>query len=361
MVSRAGRTRSPHRREYHSKRRFQILIILALSAVLALIELYSLSVNSFNVTMGEAWQAIVNRIHGVTPTTYIEKMVDYVVIEVNAPRAIAAIMIGTILAISGAVMQTLTHNPLSEPYTIGISSAAMFGVTISIALGICIVPGLDRDASSGINAFVFAMIPAAVILLATTARKLSPNMMILIGIGMMYVFSSMTTLIKFNANEEDLHEIYIWGLGTLSKIEWGDILPLTVAALFMFVGFTYLAKVLNVLTAGDNVCQTLGVNPFRVRVVSFVMVSFGVAIAVCYSGTIGFVGLVAPHITRLFTGNNNKLLIPVSALAGSLLIIVGDVIVRLIPGGLPAGVITAMIGSPLFLYFLFRQRRTSNF
>ena len=352
---------SPHRKEYHSQRKIQITVTLILAIVLILLEVYSLSVNSFKVTMGEAWNTVLNRIYGIEPVTYIDRMIDYVVIEVNAPRAIAAIMIGTILAISGAVMQTLTHNPLSEPYTIGISSAAMFGVTISIAMGISIVPGLDRDTSCGINAFVFALIPAIVILLATTARKLSPNMMILIGIGMMYVFTSITTLIKFNANEEDLHEIYIWGLGTLSKIDWGDILPLTIAALFVFIGFTYLARVMNVLTAGDNVCQSLGVNPFRVRVISFVMVSLGVAVAVCYSGTIGFVGLVAPHITRLFTGNNNRLLIPVSAMAGALLIIMGDIIVRLIPGGLPAGVITALIGSPLFLYFLFRQRRNATF
>lgn len=357
----AGRIRSVYRKEYHKRRGFQVAIIVALIVVLAVLEIYSLSVNSFEVSFKEALDAVANRIHGIEPSTYIDRMIDYVVIEVNAPRAIAAILIGTILAISGVVMQTLTHNPLSEPYTIGISSAAMFGVTISVALGVSIVPGLGKEAANGVNAFLFAMIPALVIVMATTARKLSPNMMILIGIGMMYVFSSITTLIKFNADEEALQEIYIWSIGTLSKIGWEDILPLTVACLFIFFGFTYLAKTLNVLMAGDKVCQSLGVNPFLIRVISFVMVSFGVAIAVCYSGTIGFVGLVAPHITRLFTGNNNRLLIPVSALAGALLIILGDIVVRMLPGGLPAGVVTAIIGSPLFLYFLFKQRRNSAF
>ncbi len=353
--------RSVHRKEYFAKRGLQIAIIIALLGLLVFLELYSLSVNNFKVTFNEAWAAVYNRIKGIEPQTYIDRMIDYVVVEVNAPRAIAAILIGTVLAISGAVMQSVTHNPLSEPYTIGISSAALFGVTISIALGISLIPGLGKDASCAVNAFVFAMVPAVVIILATMARKLSPNMMILIGIGMMYVFSSITTLIKFNADEEDLQEIYIWSLGTLSKIGWEDILPLLVAALLLFFTFTFMGRTLNVLTSGDKVCQSLGVNPFLVRVVSFTLVSFGVAIVVCYSGTIGFVGLVAPHITRLFTGNNNKLLIPVSAIAGTLLILAGDIVVRLLPGGLPAGVITALIGSPLFLYFLYKQRQTRTF
>ena len=355
------RRRSVHRKEYFAKRKVQIIVILALLALLTFLEIYSLSVNNFKVSLSETWEAVYNRIMGIEPEGYINRMIDYVVIEVDAPRALGAILIGTILAVSGAVMQTITRNPLAEPYTIGISSAALFGVTLSIAMGISLIPGLEKDMATGVNAFIFAMIPAMVIVSVTTFKRLSPNMMILVGVGMMYMFSSVTTLIKFNANEEALHEIYAWGLGTMSKIGWDDILPLTITALFMILGFTFLAGKINVMMAGDKVCQSLGVNPVRMRIVCFTMVSFGVAVAVFYTGTIGFVGLVAPHITRLFTGNNNKLLIPVSAIAGSLLILVGDIIVRMLPGGLPAGVITAMIGSPLFLFFLFKQRKNSAF
>ena len=342
----------------------QLAIISVLLAVLAVLSVYSLSINNFPVSFSEAIQAIINRINGIVPdrnTDYIAWMIDQVVIEINSPRTIGAFMVGTILAVSGAVMQTITRNPLAEPYTIGISSAALFGVTLSIALGISIIPGLTRDLATGTNAMIFAMIPAMVILLITSIKKLSPNMMILVGIGMMYLFTSITTLIKFNANEEALHEIYAWSLGTMSKIGWEDVLPMAITALFMLLGFTFLAGRINVLMAGDKVCQSLGVNPVILRLICFTMVSLGVAIAVFYTGTIGFVGLVAPHITRLFTGNNNKLLIPVSALAGTLLILVGDVIVRMLPGGLPAGVITALIGSPLFLFFLFKQKKNSSF
>ena len=353
--------RSAHRDEYLSKRKMQICVVTILLAILAALIVYSLSVNSFKVTFEESIQVIINRINGVEPQTYIDKMIDYVVMEVDMPRAFGALAIGTILAISGAVMQTVTHNPLAEPYTIGISSAALFGVTISIALGMSVIPGLGKDAAIATNAFIFALIPALVIVLATTFRKLTPNMMVLIGIGMMYVFSAFTTLIKFNATEESLQEIYIWSIGTVGKIGWDELVPLSITAVLVIIGFYILSGRLNILMSGDKVCQSLGVNPFKLRIISFVLVSLGVAVCVCYSGTIGFVGLVAPHITRLFTGNNNKLLIPLSAISGALLILIGDIIVRMLPGGLPAGVITALIGSPLFLYFLFRQRANKNF
>lgn len=356
-----SRYRSPHRKEYHSKRLLRISITIALFIVLFTMLIYSLSVNNFKVTFEESITVIINRIKGVVPTTYIDKMIDYVVMEDNAPRAVAALEVGTILAISGAVMQTLTRNPLAEPYTIGISSAAMFGVTISVALGISLIPGLEKDVATGANAFIMAMIPAVAIVITTTFRRLSPNMMILIGIGMMYLFTSITTLIKFNASEEALQEIYIWSLGTLGKVSWESTIPLGLAAGFLFIFFLLVSKKINVIMAGDDICQTLGVNPFHLRIICFVVVSFGVAIAVRYTGTIGFVGLVAPHITRLFTGNDNRLLLPISALAGTLLISAGDIVVRMLPGGLPAGVITALIGSPLFLFFLFKQRRNNAF
>ena len=355
------RTRSVHRKEYHSRRKMQIAVVAALVAALVILEIYSLSVNNFKVTFMEAWDAIYNRIRGIEPMGYIDRMIDHVVIDVNLPRAVGALTVGTILAVCGAVMQTVTRNPLAEPYTIGISSAALFGVTISVALGLSIIPGLDKGAATGVNAFVFAMIPAMVIVAITTVRKLSPNMMVLVGVGMMYMFTAITTLIKFNASDEALHEIYMWSLGTLSKVGSGDMIPLIATALFVLIGFTFLANQINVLMSGDKVCQSLGVNPVVLRIICFVMVSLGVAVAVRYTGTIGFVGLVAPHITRLFTGNTNKLLIPLSALSGALLILVGDIIVRMLPGGLPCGVITALIGSPLFLYFLFKQRTNSAF
>lgn len=352
---------SENRKRYHQHRLKRIVISLALILAIFIIAVYSLCINDFPVSFEEAIKAISDRLNGIEPSTYIDRMIDNVVIEDNAPRAIAAVLIGIILAFSGAVMQTVTHNPLAEPYTIGISSAALFGVTLAIILGVSFVPGLSGNDAAMVNAFIFAMIPAMAIVTISSMKKISPNMMILVGIGMMYMFSAVTTFLKFNASEEDLQEIYIWGLGTFDMIGWDAIIPLLIAALMIFIGFMVLSGRINLLMAGDNVCQTLGVNPIQTRIVCFVLVSVGVAVAVCYTGTIGFVGLVAPHIARLITGNNNKILLPVSALTGTLLILVSETIVRTLPGGMPMGVITALIGSPIFLYFLFKQRRKSTF
>ncbi len=350
-----------YRRIYHQNRTKRIIISSVLLIALIVLAVYSLCINSFHVTFKEAWTAVLNRINGVTPTTYIDKMIDYVAIESNAPRAIAAILIGIILAISGTVMQTVTHNPLAEPYTIGISSAALFGVTIAIVLGTSVLPGAGGEFAVITNAFIFAMIPAIAIVTVSSFKKLSPNMMILVGIGMMYLFTAFTTFLKFNASEENLEEIYRWGLGTLSETGWDELGPMLIAAVAMLVCFTILANRINLLMAGDNTCHSLGHDPVKLRILCFVVVSLGVAVAVCFTGTIGFVGLVAPHIARLFVGNNNKILVPSSALIGALMIIISDIIVRSVPGGLPVGVMTALIGSPLFLYFLFRQRTKSTF
>lgn len=352
---------SKHRHEYHKKRPIRIAISVALIIFLFILAVYSLSINNYTITFEEAWTAVFNRLNGIEPPDYDAWMIDYVAIEVNAPRAFAAVFIGIILAVCGTVMQTVTHNPLAEPYTIGISSAALFGVTISLLFGFSVIPGLTENAAAGTTAFIFAMIPAMVIVSLSSFKKLSPNMMVLVGIGMMYLFSAMTTFLKFNASEEKLQEIYIWGLGTLSQTTWDELLPMGICAIALLGIFIVLAKDINVLMSGDVTCQSLGINPVRLRIVCFIVVTVGVAVAVCFTGTIGFVGLVAPHIARLFTGNNNKILIPASAIVGAILIMISDVIVRSLPGGLPAGVMTALIGSPLFLYFLFKQRRKSTF
>lgn len=346
---------------YHRKRPMRIFITLVLIVATIAIGIYSLCANDFDITFQEAWQAVWHRIVGIKPETYIDRMIDKIAIEYNAPRAFAAVFVGTTLAISGVVMQTVTHNPLAEPYTIGISSAALLGVTLSIVFGFSVIPGLTGDVAIASSAFLFALIPAMAIVAVSSFKKMSPNMMILIGIGMMYLFSSITTFIKFNASDEKLEKIYIWSLGTLSETTWQELVPMLIATLVVFFGFLILASRINVMMAGDKVCLSLGVNPVHLRIACFLLVSMGVAVMVCFTGTLGFVGLVAPHIARLFTGNNNKILIPVSAVIGSLLVLSGDVIVRSIPGGLPVGVVTALIGSPLFIFFLFRERKKRTF
>lgn len=346
--------------KYKAMNRRRAACALIITMVTALISIYSLSVSDFNITFTEAFTCLFNYIKGVPTSNYIEWIMTDIVINDNAPRTICGIAVGGSLAVSGAVIQSITRNPLTDPYTIGISSAAMFGVTIAVILGIEVLPAAMGDAAIIANAFVFSLIPSAVIIFVASFKKISPTMMILIGIALMYMFSAFTTFLKFNATDEALAEIFKWSLGTMAGTDWSSVAPVTLTFILLGVVMMILANRINVLSAGENMSTALGVDPVRLRVVCFIVVSIATAVAVCFTGTIGFVGLVAPHIARLFVGSNSKVLIPVSALIGALTILGADCIVRLLPGGLPVGVITALIGSPLFLYFLYRQRKTAT-
>jgi ABC-type Fe3+-siderophore transport system permease subunit len=352
---------SPEVKEYQRRAKKKLVWAAVFVVIIFLLSIYSLSVSTYTMSFAEAYQVLINHILGIEPTTITDIIRDKIVVGLTAPRTIAAVFVGGVLAVCGAVMQSITRNPLADPYTIGISSAALFGTSLTVALGISIIPFLGHDVAIASNAFVFALIPALAIVFVSSFKKMSPNMMILIGIGMMYLFTAATTFVKFNASEEALQEIYEWSLGTLSKINWDSILPLAVAFVMALLVFMMVSNRINVLSAGDNMSRSLGENPIRLRVVCFVIVSVTTAIAVCYTGTIGFVGLVAPHIARLFVGSDNKILIPVSAILGAIMISATDCLVRLLPGGLPCGVMTAMIGAPIFVFILYKQRKKAAF
>ncbi len=322
----------------------------------------SLSISRIDISFVQALQVVWNHLTGNVPSRaedYLAWWTDYVVVNDNAPRTICGVCVGIVLAVSGAVMQSITRNPLTDPYTIGISSAALFGVTVYIISGVCILPFLDGYPGQIANAFAFSLIPAFAIVAVSTFKKTSSTMMILIGIAVMYLFNAFTTFLKFNATEEDLQEIYEWSLGTLTPAGWTAVGPLIAASALTVAVMFLMSNRINVIALGDKEAISLGESPVRVRIACLVTISVATAVAVCFTGTIGFVGLVAPHIARLFVGSNAKALIPASALIGALMVVGSDCLVRMLPTVLPVGVITALIGSPLFLYFLYMQRKKS--
>ncbi len=360
----AALTGSSMKSWYMRRRTIALTSLILSAAVVFVVAVWSISVSQLNLGFERTWNIVINALSGATydkKTQYLDWYYSKYVIRDLAPRVVMAVGVGGILAVCGAMMQSVTRNPLTDPYTIGISSAALLGVTISIAYGICIIPFIDGDYGEIANAFVFSLIPAFVILAVSSFKKLSPTMMVLIGIGMMYVFTAFSTLIKFNATEESLKQIYEWGLGTLVKANWDNTQLVLIVLVFLTVCTLFISKKMNILSAGDKISQSLGVNASRLRIICFTLVSFAVAVVVCFTGTIGFVGLVAPHIARLLVGNDNARLIPASVVTGALMMILSDVVVRVIPGGLPVGVMTAILGSPLFLIILVKMRRQSNF
>ena len=332
-------------------------IIIALTVVTVII---SISISQYPIGFFEAFHILVNHLNGEVGTQYADWLKDQIIWDRNLPRAIGGVAVGATLGVGGAVMQSIIKNPLADPYTTGISSGAMFGVTVCIVLGISFVPFAGGDLAQIINAFVFSLIPAAVIIFVSTFKKMSPTMMVLIGIGVMYVFTASTTLLKFTASDETIDEIYRWGVGSIGKITWENLPLLLGAMIFIITVSMFLSKSINILSSKDESALSLGVNPSKMRLICLIVVSVSTAMAVCFTGTIGFVGLVSPHIARMTVGSNVRYLIPCSAAVGGFMLIAADCIARNAgTTGLPVGVITALIGSPLFLYFLIRQKKSA--
>ncbi len=344
---------------YIRKNRRKVIFALAMIIPAVAVAVYSISVTYYTMSFMEAMQAVIDHINGVTPADYRHEILDYLAYELLTPRAIVAVLVGVILAIGGAVMQSSIGNPLADSYTTGISSGALFGVTVAITLNLTLFPD-NPELGKVTNAFLFALIPTAVIILFCTKGRSSPMKMILVGIGVMYIFSAATTLLRYTAAPNKAAEIYAWGVGTMAEVTWTAVPVLIVAAIVMVVSMMYLSGRINVLTAGDDMCTALGVHPGHTRIIVLSLVALCTAAAVCFTGSIGFVGLVVPHIARMFVGSNNRYLIPCSAAMGALMLMAADTVARVTgTTGLPVGVITAVVGSPLFLYFLIKQRSSS--
>ncbi len=275
------------------------------------------------------------------------------------PRSLNGLFVGGILGLAGAVMQIVMRNPLADPYTTGISSGAGFGATLWLTAGVVIIPGLAGDWALISNAFVLSLVPAGAILLVIAFRKVSPGEMILIGIGIMYLFSSANVVFMLWADPSDYASVYKWSLGHLNSVGWGNMPYLAAVAAAGLVLSAVLSKRLSILGFGDGPAKSLGEDPYRIRVVSLMCFSLVVAVAVCFTGTIGFVGIVAPHIVRLTLGSSVRHLLPGSFAVGAVMLLMADAVAKIVV--LPVGVITAIVGGPLFLFILIKQRRQEHF
>lgn len=318
---------------------------------------FSFSFGKYPVGFIDSYGIIADHLRGWTPA---DEMNDFIVWDLRLPRSIMALAAGAGLAVGGAAMQSMMRNPLADPYTIGVSSGASLGATLSIVLGFSILPFVDPQTSVIVNAFAFSLVPVAVILLVTRYRRTTPTMMILSGIAVMYIFSATTQLIMLTADPDALAEAYEWNVGTLGKADWGNIWIVMGASAFGIAFLCLMSKSLNIVTSGDRCARSFGVDSNRIRIACMVVISIVTATIVSFTGTIGFVGLISPHVVRMFLGSDNRFLIPASAAFGALLLMLADCAAKVAgPTGLPVGVITALIGGPLFLLLLIRMRRNA--
>ena len=277
-----------------------------------------------------------------------------ILFSIRAPRSLVALLMGMALGTSGAVLQGILKNPLADPYILGISS----GASLAAALGIMAGAVFLGTFTIPLLAFIGALITGSIVgIMGWKRGGLWPERLLLAGVGLSFLFSALLMLFMSISNDEGLRKAMLWIFGDLSMSEWSKI-PYGV----IFVGIGVLmslsrAKALNALILGDEFAHSLGFSPHKERFILFVAVGLLTAASVSLGGMIGFIGLLVPHIIRFFIGSDSRLLIPCSALIGGALLCVADIISKSVmpPMELPAGIVTAIIGSPYFLYLLRRK------
>ena len=345
--------------DYRRVNRKGTAIIVGLFLVAIVVAVYSISVSKYSIGFTEALGLVWDNLHGVEFENYQDRLKSFLVWDGYVPMAIAGVLVGAILGMGGSVMQNIVRNPVADSYTTGISSGALFGVTIFIVLGSGFT-GFGYDIGLLINAFLFSLVPVAVIVVFSIFKKVTPTVMILIGIAVMYMFSAIVSLLMVTASEDTLSEIYAWRVGTLALVSWGDILIPLVGTVGCLTLLMVSNRRINVLMSGANCAQSLGVDPKRTTLIQMVIISVMTAVVVSFCGTIGFIGLVGPHVARIFVGSESKMLIPASAAFGSVFLLVANSIASVSgPYGLPVGVVSAIIGCPLFIFILIKMRRNA--
>ncbi|MBY6346011.1 iron ABC transporter permease [Providencia rettgeri] len=302
------------------------------------------------LSLGELSHALFNPEQS-DPTTRV------IVWEIRLPYALMAMAIGLALGLSGAEMQTILNNPLASPFTLGISSAAAFGASLAIVLDLSI-PGIPQAWTIAANAFIFALLSA--LLLDAVARwgAMSTANLVLFGIALVFSFNALVSLVQFVASAEALQGLVFWTMGSLSRSSWGKVgIMLAVFALILPLSLRDTWK-LTALRLGEDRATSFGINVSRLRLVSLLRISLLAALAVSFVGTIGFVGLIAPHIARRLFGEDHRFYLPGSALVGGVILSLASIASKnIVPGIIiPVGIVTSLVGVPFFLGVVLRRQ-----
>jgi iron complex transport system permease protein len=273
------------------------------------------------------------------------------------PYAVMALLVGASLGVSGAEMQTVLDNPLASPYTLGVSAAAAFGASLAIVLDLAI-PGVPQGWIVSANAFVFALLSAAVLDAVARWRGMSTAGVVLMGIALVFAFHALVSLIQFIASADALQGLVFWTLGSLARANWQQIGVLAVALAVSLSLSMRNAWKLTALRLGEDRAASFGIDIRRLRLGTLLRVAVLSALAVSFVGTIGFIGLIAPHIARTLLGEDHRFYLPGSALLGALMLSLASIASKiLIPGVLvPVGIVTALVGIPLFLGIVLRSQ-----
>ncbi|MBN1930656.1 MAG: iron ABC transporter permease [Desulfobacterales bacterium] len=304
--------------------------------------------------MGSAGSEIKAVLRSLLKQGNSDSLLETVIWGIRFPRVLTATLVGATLSLGGLVFQALLRNPLAEPYILGISGGSAVGAIIGILMGFARFPGVS------LTAFAGSMATLLLILALSTGKSILKKDSLLLSGVMVNAFCSAVIMFLISLTQDSrLHNIIFWLMGDLSMADMGQVRILLVMLLPCFVLLFFLSHRMNLLLLGKEMALTMGVNVKVVTVTLLVVTSFMVSITVSHCGLLGFVGLVMPHLLRLLLGPDHRVLVPACLIGGGAYMVFCDLLARVLPrqGEMPGGVITAMIGAPLFIFLLKRSKR----
>ncbi|SHM07957.1 FecCD family ABC transporter permease [Chryseobacterium polytrichastri] len=329
--------------------------------LLFIIAVWSLNTGVYDFGGKSAFEVLGRVIKGDTSLSLSDK---YVVWDVRASRIIMAILIGSMLAVSGTSLQGLFKNPLATGEAIGLTSGATLLAAIAIVLGGHFkqyLPEMVQFSLVGISAFVGALLAMMLVYrISTSAGKTNVVMMLLSGVAITSIGFSITGFLIYISKDEQLRDLTFWNMGSLAGATWTKNAVLTIVIIISYLILLPKGKALNAMMLGERDAQHLGINVERLKKQIVIITSLMVGTCVAFSGTIGFVGLIVPYILRLLFKSNYTFILPLSAVLGSILLLIADTFSRSIvaPSELPIGILTSLIGGPIFIAILIKFKKS---
>jgi iron complex transport system permease protein len=334
-------------------------------ALLLTVLVLGIGVGSVDVAPDDVLRVLAHRLLGLGAASGVEARVETIVFDLRLPRLLGAMVVGAGLACAGTAFQAVLRNPLADPYIIGTAAGASLGATAGIVLPL-LLPALAIGAGSAwlglgvVQVLAFAGGLGTVLLVVAVARqagRLPSVTLLLTGYAVSSLLAAGVALLMF-ASGRALAAIFAWLMGSLAAVAWTDLAVATPIVALSFVLLYARWRSLNLLLLGDDPAAHLGMDVGAERLRLTMLATLATSAVVAISGTIGFVGLVVPHVLRLAVGPDHRLLLPASAIFGAILLVVADMGARL-AGGIPVGVVTAIVGAPFFLWLLRRSRRVT--
>lgn len=344
------------KQQYFSVNYKKRILIVGLLAAVILAILWSLNVGPAKVNLSTVWKAIMDLFKHNPELSNGERVI---VMRVRIPRIAASMLVGVLLANSGLLMQGIFRNPLVSPYTLGVSNGAAFGASLAIVFSAGFSSITASNQLVSLFAFLFAALTMYLVQAIGKLAKDSTKSLLLAGIAVSYLFSSLVSFIKYVVDVEKLPELVFWQMGSVSDATWPQIGLMLIVAVVSLIVMNIYAWDLNVMSTGEESAISLGVNYKRLRRIAFIFSTLMTGVAVAFAGTIGFVGMVAPHVARMMVGNDYRYTIPVASICGMLLLLVADSLSRMLVTtiALPIGVITSIIGVPFFIWLIVYKRQ----